>query len=251
MTRTLPGATLNAAAYRFVELGDPAALRDRLFARAQALGLRGTVLLAAEGINLNVAGDADRVHTWLAELQADARFAALDIKTSTSEAVPFKRLIVKVKREIIRMNQPQIRPQAQRAPAVDAETLSRWLDQGSDDAGQPVVMLDTRNGFEVDAGGFEGAIDWRINRFSDFPAALEAHRGELAGRTVVTYCTGGIRCEKAALAMADAGVENVLQLDGGILRYFEQAGGKHFKGHCFVFDARETLNDTLVQTPLA
>ena len=240
--------TLNAATYRFVELLDAAELRERLFARAQALGLRGTVLLAAEGINLNIAGAPDNVNAWLTELQADERFAALDIKTSLSDAVPFKRLIVKVKREIIRMNQPQIRPQARRAPAVDAKTLARWLDQGADDSGRPVVMLDTRNGFEVDAGRFDGAVDWRIARFSDFPAALEAHCGELEGRTVVTYCTGGIRCEKAALAMADAGVENVLQLDGGILRYFEQAGAKHFQGHCFVFDARETLNDTLAST---
>ena len=241
-------ATLNAATYRFVELPDAAELRERLFARAQALGLRGTVLLAAEGINLNIASAPDDVNTWLTELQADRRFAGLDIKTSVSDAVPFKRLIVKVKREIIRMNQPQIRPQAGRAPAVDAKTLARWLDQGADDAGRPVVMLDTRNGFEVDAGGFEGAIDWRIARFSEFPAALEAHRRELEGHTVVTYCTGGIRCEKAALAMADAGIDNVIQLDGGILRYFEQAGAKHFKGDCFVFDARETLNDTLAPT---
>ncbi len=240
--------TLNAATYRFVELPDAAELRERLFARAQALSLYGTVLLAAEGINLNIAGAPGSVNTWLTELQADARFAALDIKTSISEAVPFKRLVVKVKHEIIRMNQPQIRPQAGRAPAVDAKTLARWLDQGADDAGRPVLMLDTRNGFEVDAGSFEGAIDWRIARFSDFPAALEAHRSELEGHTVVTYCTGGIRCEKAALAMAEAGIDNVLQLDGGILRYFEQAGAKHFKGDCFVFDARETLNDTLAST---
>ena len=108
------------------------------------------------------------------------------------------------------------------------------------------MTLDTRNGFEVDHGRFRGAHDWRLAKFSDFPQALRAHRAELDGKTVVSYCTGGIRCEKAALLMAQAGVEHVLQLDGGILRYFEANGGRHFEGHCFVFDERERLSDTLL-----
>ena len=107
------------------------------------------------------------------------------------------------------------------------------------------MTLDTRNAFEVDHGRFRGARDWRIGKFSEFPQALAAHRGELEGKTVVSYCTGGIRCEKAALLMAEAGIANVLQLDGGILKYFEDTDGKHFEGDCFVFDARATLNDTL------
>ena len=107
------------------------------------------------------------------------------------------------------------------------------------------MTLDTRNGFEVDHGRFRGAHDWRLARFSEFPQALLAHRAELEGKTVVSYCTGGIRCEKAALLMREAGVANVLQLDGGILKYFEETGGEHFDGDCFVFDARETLSDTL------
>ena len=236
---------LNAAAYRFVTLTDPAAVRERLLSGARPRGLKGTVLLAEEGINLCLAGTPDALNDWLAELQADARFAGLDIKRSPSATLPFKRLIVKVKREIIRMNHPLIRPEAARAPAVDAKTLARWLAAGVDDAGRQVVTLDTRNAFEVDAGRFRGALDWRIGKFSEFPAALQAHRSELEGKTVVSYCTGGIRCEKAALLMAQAGVTNVLQLDGGILRYFEEAGGQHFEGDCFVFDEREVLNDTL------
>jgi UPF0176 protein len=103
-------------------------------------------------------------------------------------------------------------------------------------------MLDTRNGFEVDAGAFEGAIDWRLERFSDFPAALAAHRDQLDGKTVVSYCTGGIRCEKAALVMQALGVERSFQLEGGILRYFEQTdGAPGWRGRCFVFDEREEL----------
>ena len=239
---------LNVTAYRFVDLPDAVVLRDRLFASAQAASLKGTVLLATEGINLCLSGPTAALRNWLARLQDDTRFAELDLKTSLSAAVPFKRLLVKVKCEIIRMNQPLIRPLAGRAPAVDAITLARWLDAGADDAGRPVLMLDTRNAFEVDAGRFQGATDWRLSKFSDFPQALASHRAELEGKTVVSYCTGGIRCEKAALLMADTGVKNVFQLDGGILRYLEATGGAHFDGNCFVFDERETLDAALAPT---
>jgi UPF0176 protein len=146
------------------------------------------------------------------------------------------------------MNHPTIKPQDARAPSVDAVTLARWLTTGVDDAGREVVTLDTRNAFEVDHGRFKNAIDWRIAKFSEFPDALRTHRAELDGKTVVSYCTGGIRCEKAALLMREAGIEHVLQLDGGILKYFEEAGGAHFEGNCFVFDEREALSDTLRPT---
>lgn len=236
---------LNISAYRFVELPDAAALRERIRERASAGGLKGTVLLAEEGINLFLAGAAAEVRGFVAWLEEDPRFAALAPKESWSETVPFGKLLVKVKREIIRMNHPAIRPQAGRAPAVDAKTLARWLDAGRDDAGRPVVTLDTRNAFEVDHGRFAGAIDWRITKFSEFPAAALAHREALQGKTVVSYCTGGIRCEKAAIFLREAGVEQVLQLDGGILKYFEETDGRHFEGGCFVFDERERLDPRL------
>jgi UPF0176 protein len=172
-------------------------------------------------------------------------FHELPVKASWSASVPFGKLLVKVKPEIIRMNHPMIKPQDERAPAVDAKTLARWLAAGVDDAGREVVTLDTRNAFEVDHGRFANAIDWRIARFSEFPQALLAHRAELEGKTVVSYCTGGIRCEKAAIFMAEVGIDHVLQLDGGILKYFEETGGKHFEGECFVFDAREALDASL------
>jgi UPF0176 protein len=233
---------LHIAAYRFVALDDPPAWRERIFARARALELKGTVLLAEEGINLSLAGPPDALRSFLAWLRSDTRLADLAAKESTCDAPPYRRLRVKVKREIIRMNDASIRPQRGRAPAVDAATLARWLDAGRDDDGRPVVTLDTRNAFEVDRGRFAGAIDWRLERFSDFPRALAANRAQLDGRTVVSYCTGGIRCEKAALLMREAGIEHVLQLDGGILGYFERAGGRHFDGECFVFDEREALS---------
>ncbi len=234
------------AAYRFVEIDDGPALREQLEATARERQLKGTVLIAPEGINLSLAGGTAALLGWLQGLQADPRFSTLELKTHHSPGIPFQHLKVKFKPEIIRMNQPTVRPLAGRAPAVDAATLARWLDSGHCDAGREVVLLDTRNGFEVDAGAFEGAVDWRLARFSDFPAALDAHRDDLQGKTVVSYCTGGIRCEKAALWMAQAGVEHVLQLDGGILRYFEAApGAPHWRGRCFVFDERNGLDVTL------
>ncbi len=242
---------LNISAYRFVALSDTAQWRESIRSQASAAGLKGTVLLADEGINLVIAGTEPGVRAFLGWLTAHAPFAGLPLKESWSDAVPFGKLLVKVKPEIIRMNHPTIRPEAGRAPAVDATTLARWLEAGVDDAGREVVTLDTRNAFEVDHGRFKGAHDWRIARFSEFPQALSAHRAELEGKTIVSYCTGGIRCEKAALLMAQVGLSNVLQLEGGILRYFEETGGQHFEGDCFVFDERGTLNDTLAPVPTA
>ena len=242
------GSTVVAvvAGYRFVELDDCAALRERLFDNAACAGLTGTVLLAPEGINFNLAGAPMALQGWLATLAADPRFQGLELKQHSAAVAPFKRLRVKVKLEIIRMNERGIRPQAGRAPAVDGRTLARWLAAGRCDEGRPVVLLDARNGFEADAGAFEGALDWRLTKFSDFPAALQAHRSELAGKTVVSYCTGGIRCEKAALWMQQTGVPHALQLDGGILRYFEVApGAPHWRGSCFVFDERIALDSSL------
>ena len=244
-------AILNIAAYRFVPLDDLSALQARLRAAAEARQLRGTVLLAPEGINLFLAGAPEGVEGWLAALHTDPRFDGLNVKRSHSGHVPFARLKVKLKREIVRMDLPTLRPAQARPPGVAPRTLARWLAQGHCDEGRPVRLLDTRNAFEVDMGAFEGAIDWRLQRFTEFPAALAAHRDELAGATVVSYCTGGIRCEKAALAMQDLGLDHCFQLDGGILQYFEDTGGAApgWRGRCFVFDERVGLDPGLA--PLA
>jgi len=236
---------LNIAAYKFVTLDDAAALRERLLEQAAARSLRGTILLAGEGINLFLAGDEAAVRGFVAFLREDARFADLEIKESWSGAIPFKRLRVKLKREIIRMDHPMIRPEDGRAKSVDAATLARWIEAGQDDAGRPLLLLDTRNAFEVERGRFEGALDWRLSKFTEFPQRLREHRDALQGHTVVSYCTGGIRCEKAALLMCDAGLEQVYQLDGGILKYFELVGHRHYQDDCFVFDEREALDPSL------
>lgn len=238
-------AILNISAYKFVPLPDAAQLREQLLERAQALGLKGTVLLAEEGINLFLAGPGEAVRSFVAQLHADARFADIVPKESWSAHQPFKKMLVKVKPEIIRMNHPTIRPAEGRAPAVPAATVKRWLDQGHDDEGRPVVTLDTRNDFEVDQGTFDNAIDWRISKFSEFPQAVLDHQAELQGKTVVSFCTGGIRCEKAAIFMREAGLDHVYQLEGGILKYFEETGGTHYHGNCFVFDERRGVDADL------
>jgi UPF0176 protein len=232
---------LNISTYKFVPLNDTSALKELLHARAEALNLKGTILLAEEGINLFLAGQADDVRGFIRQLHADARFADIVPKESWSASQPFRKMLVKVKREIIRMNHPTIRPAEGRAPAVDAHTAKRWLDQGHDDEGRPVVTLDTRNTYEVDEGTFAGAIDWRLNKFTEFPDAVQAHKADLADKTVISFCTGGIRCEKAAIYRRESGLPHVYQLEGGILKYFEETGGAHYDGGCFVFDERRAL----------
>lgn len=241
---------INIAAYKFVGLDNLEDRRFAVIAQAQANDLRGTVLLTPEGINLFLAGTQAHVDQFLEWLRQDPAFCDLEAKFSVSDSVPFKRLLVKIKREIIRMNHPTIRPEAGRAPAVDAQTAARWITQKQDDEGRPVVLLDTRNDFEVDAGTFEGAINWHISKFTEFPQAVLDHKDELSGKTIISFCTGGIRCEKAAIFMEEAGIEHVYQLDGGILKYFEETGGIGYRGNCFVFDERRTLDPTLKPQPL-
>ncbi len=239
---------INIAAYKFVTFDDTVAQRPRFQALCTDLGLKGTILLSPEGINLFLAGTRASIDQFLAFLRSDSRFADLAVKESLSEKQPFNRMLVRLKREIITMKHPLIKPELGRAPAVEATTLKRWLDQGHDDQGKPVVMMDTRNAFEVDVGSFENTIDYRIEKFSEFPAIVEREKDALNDKTIVTFCTGGIRCEKAAIHMKNIGYESVYQLEGGILKYFEEVGGAHYTGDCFVFDHRTALNPQLQET---
>jgi UPF0176 protein len=236
---------LNIAAYHFVEIADPQALREVLRARCDELSLKGTVLVAGEGINLFLAGDAHAIDRFLDELKADERFAAIAVKFSESESVAFQRLRVKLKKEIITFRKFDLQPGKERAPAVAPLLLAKWLKQGLDDAGREIVLLDTRNDQEVAFGSFRQALTLPIAKFTDLPEALEPHRDALKDKTIVSFCTGGIRCEKAALWMQNSGFENVLQLEGGILGYFEQVGAAHYDGGCFVFDERVALDADL------
>jgi UPF0176 protein len=242
---------VNIAAYKFITFNDTVEKRPQFRALCEELGLKGTILLSPEGINLFLAGLREPIDAFLAWLRADERFADLQVKESYSDKQPFTRMLVKLKAEIITMKNPLIKPEEGRAPAVDPKRLKRWLDQGHDDAGKPVVMVDTRNAFEVDVGTFNETIDYRIEKFSEFPDVIAQHKDELAGKTVVTFCTGGIRCEKAAIHMQNVGFDSVYQLDGGILKYFEEVGGDHYTGDCFVFDYRTALNPKLEATQTA
>lgn len=235
----------NIAAYHFAAVDDPDALAGRLRERAEACALLGTVLVAGEGINLFLAGTDNAIEDFLQQLRADPRFAGLQVKYSRSAAQPFARLKVKVKPEIISFRRDDASPLGGRAPAVAPADLARWIEQGHDDAGQRVVLLDTRNREEVAHGTFTGALVLPIDNFTELPEALAPHREALADATVVSFCTGGIRCEKAALWLRADGMDNVLQLDGGILGYFEQVGGQGYDGRCFVFDDRIALDPAL------
>lgn len=237
---------LNIAAYRFVALDHLPQLRAAFKARGEELGLKGTILVAGEGINLFLAGAVANVEAFLEALLTDARFASIEIKRSWSAGQPFHRLLVKIKREIVSMHHPEIDPCETPAPRLAPQELKRWLDEG-----RAVVLLDTRNQFEVDLGTFENTLSLGLKSFSDFPRATPALPEELKGRPIVTFCTGGIRCEKAAPWLISQGFREVYQLEGGILNYFEQCGGAHFRGECFVFDQRVALDPGLRQTGTA
>lgn len=251
---------LNIAAYKFVEI--PLHLHPEwrvvLKEKCVALDLKGTILLAEEGINMFLAGQKAQIEsfmTWLSEEPLfEKRFSDLKVKESLSETQPFTRMLVRLKKEIITMRHPTINSkklasEKNRAPSVDPLTLKKWLDQGYDDEGREVMLLDTRNYYEVDIGTFENAVSFGLDFFGDFPDAVrnaeESIKQDLNNKTVVTFCTGGIRCEKANLFMQEMKVPNVFQLDGGILNYFEKAGGAHWKGECFVFDRRVAVDSEL------
>jgi UPF0176 protein len=238
---------INLSAYKFApfEEADLPAWRDRLRARTKQLGLRGAILLAVEGINLFVAGSREATDALIAELRLLPGLTDLAPKESSSAEQPFNRMLVKIKREIIAFGMEGIDPARHPAKRLDPRELKAWLDEG-----RPVTLLDTRNDYETRLGSFRQARTLGLAHFRDFPAAASRLPAELKGQPVVTFCTGGIRCEKAAPLLAREGFE-VYQLDGGILNYFAQCGGTHFEGECFVFDRRVAVDPELNETGAA
>lgn len=234
---------LNIATYRFVGIDDPAALKSDWLPKAKALGLKGTILLASEGINLFLAGAETAVRSFMAAVDDDVRFAGLDLKESWSDSIPFKRMKIKLKREIVTFRQAGVDPVNAPAPFMAPAELKRRLD-----AGDRIVLLDTRNDVEVAKGTFDNALFWGNRNFTEFGHLARDHIAELQGSTIVSFCTGGIRCEKAAPYLRSLGANDVYQLEGGILRYFEQVGRDHYHGDCFVFDERAALDPSLHAT---
>ncbi len=237
---------VNIAAYKFVTLDDLPARRVALRDRCRELGLKGTILLSPEGVNLFLAGSREAIDAFVAGLRAQPEFADLETKESLSDRQPFNRMLVRLKREIIAFGVEGIDPRRETSRRLPAKELKAWLDEG-----RPVTLLDTRNDYEIALGTFENAVPIRLDEFRHFPEAVARLPEEMKEQPVVSFCTGGIRCEKAAPFLEKAGFKDVYQLEGGILKYFEECGGAHYRGDCFVFDQRVGLNPGLAETDAA
>ena len=234
----------NLAAYKFAALDDLQGRKQFFLELSAVHGLRGTIMLSEEGINLVVAGEPAGVEALMDAVRAIPGLENIEVKESQSATQPFDRMLVKIKPEIIAFGVEGIDPRVATSPRITATELKKWLDEG-----RAFTLLDTRNNFEVEAGTFDGAVPIDIENFRDLPRAVEALPDELRERLreepVVTFCTGGIRCEKAAPYLEQADFGEVYQLDGGILKYFEEVGGAHYHGGCFVFDQRVALDPSL------
>lgn len=222
------------AGYKFTELTALDALRASLQVQCETAALKGTILLSPEGINLNLAGTIPAIAEFTSILTKQPLFADMRFHRTYADQQPYKRLKVKLKEEIITFRQGEaVAPLVERAPDITPSTLKQWLDEKRD-----ITLLDTRNDYEFRFGAFTGAVNLHIDHFGTLPQALQNLDKH---KPLVMYCTGGIRCEKAALYMENQGFAEVYQLDGGILGYFAAEGGAHYEGECFVFDERVAL----------
>ena len=239
-------AIANIAAYKFVALENLADRRAAMRQLCEELQLKGTVLLSTEGINLFLAGATTAIERFLDQIRSEKEFADLNVKVSFSDKRPFRRLLVKIKKEIIAFDDGELQPQKTPSPKIDAKTLKKWLDEK-----RPITLLDTRNDYEIKLGSFENAVSLGIDNFREFADKIAELPEPLKEQPVVVFCTGGIRCEKAGPHMEQAGFEKIYQLDGGILKYFEECGSAHYDGECFVFDQRVSLDEALSETDTA
>lgn len=233
----------NIAAYKFATLTDLKGLRASLTQLCRDRALKGTILLSTEGVNLFVAGAEPDIEHLLAALRSITGLEGLAPKYSLSSEQPFRRMLVRIKKEIIAFGVEGIEPARYTSPRLEAKTLKQWLDEG-----RPVTLLDTRNDYEIKLGTFKGAHVIGVDHFRDFPDAVRRLPAEMKKQPIVTFCTGGIRCEKAAPFMEAEGFEQVWQLEGGILKYFEEVGAAHYEGECFVFDQRVGVDPALQET---
>ncbi len=230
----------NIAGYKFVTLTGLAELRSAMLEKCVELGIKGTILLSSEGINISLAALPEAIVGFKQYLLANDCFADMTFRESFSEEQPFRRMKVKLRKEIITMRQSDVQPELARAPSISPREFKQWLDENRD-----IAVLDTRNDYEVQFGTFANAINLQMKDFSEFP---EKSRELAKDKPIVMFCTGGIRCEKAAVHLLNSGFEKVYQLDGGILNYFTEVGGDHYDGECFVFDGRVALDSNLKST---
>lgn len=236
---------VNIAGYSFTSLDALQTLRPEVKALCRELGLKGTVILSPEGVNGSLAGPALAIETAMVELPKVIGIETIPFKKSYSDSTPFDRMLVKVKPRLLPILDQPFDAQLSKRTQLPPEVLKTWLD-----ASQDVVLLDTRNDYEFDLGTFDGAERCDISTFRTFQDTIAARSEEWKGKTVVAFCTGGIRCEKAVPAMLNQlGFDNVYQLEGGILQYFESVGADHWHGDCFVFDNRVALSPMLQPRP--
>ena len=241
----MSGQVFNIAGYRFIDLHDRDELRDPFMNRCTDLGLKGTILLSPNGINFFLAGFEESVSEFIQYLESDRRFSGIPIKFSRTDYQPFRRMLVKRKNEIISLGDSEIKPSEFTGPYIKPIEFKHLMDTEED-----ILILDTRNDYETRIGSFEGSLELGISSFRDFPNAIASIPEEYKSKTVVMYCTGGIRCEKASAVMMNAGFEDVKQLEGGILGYFKECGGSYWDGDCFVFDQRVAVDSDLTETDI-
>jgi UPF0176 protein len=234
----------NISGYQFSPQNDLPLLKEYFKQYCLKHRLKGTILLSSEGINIMLAGESSQIVAFKSMMSADSRFNKIVFKDSFSSIQPFRRLLIKIKKEVITMGLTEtIRPEKRRAPHVSTTELKTWLDEKRD-----FTLLDVRNGYEVEYGTFENAIALGMRHFREFPEAVKQLPETLKEKPMVMFCTGGIRCEKAGLLLEQYGFNEVYQLDGGILKYFSDYQGAYFKGSCFVFDERIALDKQLLPT---
>ena len=223
-----------SAFYKFVTVDDIPALHARLFDALRVRAMKGTILLATEGINGTISGAPFEMASFLALVRLDPRFADLVTKDARADSHPFKRLKVKIKREILSFGHPEANP------AVRAGTYVKPGDWNALIADPEVTVIDTRNGYEVEVGSFNGALDPKTRNFGEFPAFVASSLDPAKHRKIAMYCTGGIRCEKASAYLLAHGFDAVYHLEGGILNYLAQipSDQRQWHGECFVFDER-------------
>ena len=236
-------SVVNIAGYKFEPLVDPIDLVSLYQKKCDELELKGTMLISKNGINFSLAGTQQATDTIIAFLEEDNRFLNIPLKVTYSETQPFRRMKVRLKKEIISLGRKDINPKELTGERISPKDLKNLLDNKED-----VLVLDTRNEYETRVGKFENAIDLNLDTFRDFPKAIESLPEEYKDKQIVMYCTGGIRCEKASAVMMKAGFADVKQLEGGVLDYFKETGGSYWEGDCFVFDERVALDTELNET---
>lgn len=227
------------AAYKFVELQNLTERKEQLLSTCKTLDLKGTILLSAEGINLMLAGQNPEIKQFQAILRSDAVFNDIEFKTTQTEQIPFRHMWVKLKKSIIPLH-AEVDPTKKTATYLAPQDLKQWLDEHKD-----LLLLDTRNNYEVAFGTFKDAHQLDIRHFVEFTEASQKLDPSWKKKPVVMFCTGGIRCEKASAYFLEQGYEQVYQLQGGILNYFKECGGEHYQGDCYVFDERVALTPEL------